>query len=370
MTDDKHPIPFGYQSLFDAIEEVGRILYPDDWTGKERELSEKEFTTNHYKGRWRSDQERYFELYFLSEVEKQGDKRVKREWEQLQAKTKKEMAAKVAAAKRANAVNIPQPYVSATKANRPKTPLARTTDQVPRRDLLPRGRNLSEMISFGLDGNTYLQWPDPELLAPTADEWRAVHTENQVIADLRDELSEMIKRRDDVENVCLQALWQPDSSLSPGCECHVVIYSGKMEPFPAHLWGDPHGKSVIRADYPGYYRKPVEGIIYPIAIEPHMGIDTSKNLLLILDGELAKTVSKMKGLDVVRNRRNRASPIEEATFKVLDGLFPAEKFPDKKYLGAAAKNIWNIVVDKMDENLSPTEPSFLKLFTKWRKIPR
>jgi hypothetical protein len=38
----KELIPEGYQFLFDAVEEVGRALYPGVWTGEERLKSEKE----------------------------------------------------------------------------------------------------------------------------------------------------------------------------------------------------------------------------------------------------------------------------------------------------------------------------------------
>ena len=35
----KHPIPNGYQCLYDAVEDVGRLLFKDQWTGQERQTS-------------------------------------------------------------------------------------------------------------------------------------------------------------------------------------------------------------------------------------------------------------------------------------------------------------------------------------------
>lgn len=195
--DEDYSIPDGYQTLYDAIEETGRALYPDEWTGQERGnsgLSKKEISRNKL-----IIANLPSHLFIVSTVAYRGRDEQKEDW----------------------------------KNNKTAAYKARL------RGILVR-----------LFAKKLTQLPAHKPGDPNIETWLEA-TRSLDVFEMQKEVLAADTRRTSAERQCQQALWSADPDNPPKCASYIIDQKGLLKDFAPEQWATNRGIKLLQSP-PGY----------------------------------------------------------------------------------------------------------------------
>jgi hypothetical protein len=276
--DHQRFVPHGYQSLYEAIEDAGRSLYPEEWTGEERGNRAHKFR------HLRSGPEKYLAQVFLDVfLDKVKNRRNEQSKNDERLKRQKKLTALKKAIKASSSIRSDDELpIILRKSQRSYHVDAEMNSNEMHDEVI-----VTQLITSGLDIISQCGFIEPD-----TEEWKATYnSEDPAILKLKEEVSILTKRRWSVEKACQDALCGIGENVS-SCESYFINDKGQLCIFKASLWATNNGYNAIRTDAPGHFL--VEG--------------TYQSRPLLRRGELAAAVLNQDNKDKTSKESPHSSP--------------------------------------------------------------